>query len=383
MAYEDFLASQQWTNLPPPQFGGGLLDAPTNRYQQIMSQIGQTEQVPQGLLDATGGYKPEIYNITPAQNQAIMKFNSAVEQRLSGGGGSSSVAAQQAAAQAALAQMTPGEQAAVQAMTVPNLVNLMLPFPVQLMMNVMGIDAPGTTSSGGVSSTSGSPMKGIASKGTVGQVANAVTTTGLAIGNAVGGNVGTTAGTTGGGLAGMGSGAAGVAATAAATGSGMGGLGGGSSSGGGGGGGGSSGGSGLGGMGTGAAGAAASAAAGAGGGGGGGGGGGCCFIMLEARYGDGTMDAVVRRYRDEKITDHNKRGYYKLAEVFVPLMRQSKLFKFMVAKTFADPLVSYGKWHYGQNKHGWIFKPVERFWMKVFNTLGSDTKFIRENGETI
>jgi hypothetical protein len=112
-------------------------------------------------------------------------------------------------------------------------------------------------------------------------------------------------------------------------------------------------------------------------------GGSCCFIMLEARYGDGTMDAVVRRYRDEKITDRNKRGYYKLAEVFVPLMRESKLFKFMVAKTFADPLVSYGKWHYGQNRHGWIFKPVERFWMKIFNVLGNDTKFIRENGETV
>jgi hypothetical protein len=119
------------------------------------------------------------------------------------------------------------------------------------------------------------------------------------------------------------------------------------------------------------------------GGGGGGGSGGCCFIMLEARYGDGTMDAVVRRYRDEKITDRNKRGYYKLAEVFVPLMRESRLFKFMVAKTFADPLVSYGKWHYGQNRHGWIFKPVERFWMKIFNVLGNDTKFIRENGETV
>jgi hypothetical protein len=185
-------------------------------------------------------------------------------------------------------------------------------------------------------------------------------------------------------MGGMGSGAAGVAATSAATGGGGGGVGsssGTSSSS-------SSGGSGIGGVGTGAAGAAATAAAtsgssSSGGGGGSGGGSGCCFIMLEARYGDGTMDAVVRRYRDEKITDHNKRGYYKLAEVFVPLMRQSKLFKFMVAKTFADPLVSYGKWHYGQNKHGWIFKPVEKFWMKVFNTLGSDTKFIRENGETV
>jgi len=123
--------------------------------------------------------------------------------------------------------------------------------------------------------------------------------------------------------------------------------------------------------------------AGAGGGGGAGGGAGCCFIMLEARYGDGTMDAVVRRYRDEKITERNKRGYYKLAEVFVPLMRESKLFKFMVAKTFADPLVSYGKWHYGQNKHGWLFKPVEKFWMKVFNVLGTDTQFIRENGQTV
>lgn len=120
-----------------------------------------------------------------------------------------------------------------------------------------------------------------------------------------------------------------------------------------------------------------------GGGGAGGGAGGCCFIMLEARYGDGTMDAVVRRYRDEHITDRNKRGYYKLAEVLVPLMRESKLFKFLVAKTFADPLVSYGKWHYGQNKHGWIFKPVQKFWMKVFDVLGTDTKFIRENGQTV
>jgi hypothetical protein len=339
MANEDFIAGQQWTNLPPPQFGGGLLDAsPVNRYQQIMSQMQQTEQVPKGLLNATGGYRPEIYNITPAQNQAVNKFNAALNKF--GGGGSSSVAAQQSAAQAAFAQMTPGEQAAVQAMTIPSLINLAIPLPVKVLMNVLGVDAPGTTSSGGVSSTSGSPMSGIASKGTKGQVANANTTTSLGISNAASGNVGTTAGTTGGGLAGMGSGAAGVAATSAATG-------------------------------------------GVGGGGGGGGGGGCCFIMLEARYGDGTMDRVVRRYRDEKVTERNKRGYYKLAEVFIPLMRKSKLFSLLVVKTFADPAVCYAKWYYGENKWGWIFKPLERFWMSLFDTLGTDTKFIRENGETI
>lgn len=112
-------------------------------------------------------------------------------------------------------------------------------------------------------------------------------------------------------------------------------------------------------------------------------GGGCCFIMLEARYGDGTMDNVVRRYRDEYMTDRNRRGYYKLAEVLVPLMRKSKVFKWIVTKTFADPLVSYGKYYYGENKHGVIFAPVKSFWMKVFDVIGGDTEFIRENGEVV
>ena len=132
------------------------------------------------------------------------------------------------------------------------------------------------------------------------------------------------------------------------------------------------------------AGSGAGCSAGAGGGGGGvGGGGGCCFIMLEARYGNGTMDSVVRRYRNEKMTDRNRRGYYRLAEVLVPLMRESRVFKFLVTKTFADPLVCYGKYYYGENRWGWIFKPVERFWMRVFDVVGGDTEFIRENGETV
>ena len=110
---------------------------------------------------------------------------------------------------------------------------------------------------------------------------------------------------------------------------------------------------------------------------------GCCFIMLEARYGDGTMDEVVRRYRDEHMTVRNKRGYYKVAEVLVPLMRKSRLAKWLVIKTFADPLVSYGKYYYGQNKHGVIFAPVKSFWMSVFNIVGGDTEFIRENGKVV
>jgi hypothetical protein len=348
MANED-LASQSWTNLPPPQFGGGLLSAPQgNRYQQIMSQMRQFNQpVPQGLLDTSGGYNDKLYDLTAQQGSAVNSFNQSVNQILGSNSAQASMAAQKAAADAAFAQLTPGEQASMRAMEGPNLVNFLTPLPIQILMSVLGASPAGTTSSGGVSSTSGSPMSGIASTGNVGQVANANTTAGMAIGNAAAGNVGTSVGTTGGvssssgsSMGGMGSGAAGVAATSAATG-------------------------------------------GVGGGGGGGGGGGCCFIMLEARYGDGTMDRVVRRYRDEKVTERNKRGYYKLAEVFIPLMRKSKLFSFFVVKTFADPAVCYAKWYYGENKWGWIFKPLEKFWMSLFDTLGTDTKFIRENGETV
>jgi len=183
----------------------------------------------------------------------------------------------------------------------------------------------GTVSSGGTSTSSGSPMGGISATGTSGQAAAAV----AAANNASAANNAA---------------ATGVSASS---------------------------GSPMGGVTTGA------------GGGGGGGGGGCCFIMLEARYGDGTMDRVVRRYRDEKVTERNKRGYYKLAEVFIPLMRKSKLFSFFVVKTFADPAVCYAKWYYGENKWGWIFKPLEKFWMGLFDTLGTDTKFIRENGEVV
>lgn len=115
----------------------------------------------------------------------------------------------------------------------------------------------------------------------------------------------------------------------------------------------------------------------------GGKGGGCCFIMLEARYGTGVLDSVVRRYRDEHITEKNKRGYYKLAEVFIPLMRNSKIFRALIILTLADPAVCYAKWYYGQNNWGWIFTPLKLFWMKLFNTIGTETEFIRENGEVV
>lgn len=398
MAYED-LPSQAWRNLPPAQFNTGLLGqgqmpAPTNYYQQIMQQMAAQPSTVSRLPQLSGGYKPGIFSERTVE-QMVDELNAL---NAAGGRAGGRSAAEQQRIDQFFDAMTPAELAQFQKKNADFINKLLTPMPLQLAdfaAKKMGYQGflPFTLGDGLL----GGEKAGVVTVGEGEAVADGdgvtapsygvISNSGLlglqGVGTSLGAGFGAP-GATSGNAGALGTGPAGMAAGstssvapgATAASLGLHGAGGGGGSSGGGVASGSGGGAAA--MGTGAGGMAAGA-----GGGGGGGGGGCCFIMLEARYGDGTMDAVVRRYRDEKMTDKNRRGYYKLAEVFVPLMRESRIFKFLVAKTFADPLVSYGKYHYGENKHGWLFKPVEKFWMKVFNTLGSDTKFIRENGETV
>lgn len=380
MANEDYLASGGWTSLPPPVQPTGLLSTGLTPYQKAMAQMQEYQAAsnPQlySLLGTSGGYKPGIFSQRSASG-LLSQLGGITDIR---GGGARSPA-EQARINAFFDAMTPAELAEFQQKNA-DVINMILG-PKLLMMAydaITGLNKPTMVEGsytppaqivnamggmGGYNPSLFSPT--VTPVVTVGELSPTTAPSSAPSGGG-GGGVGISGGGAGGGSMGGGGGGGNTGAVSSAVSGGT--LGGtmGIST------------SSLGGIGSGGG---DGGGAGSGGGGGGSGGGGCCFIMLEARYGDGTMDAVVRRYRDEKITDRNKRGYYKLAEVFVPLMRESRLFKFMVAKTFADPLVSYGKWHYGQNRHGWIFKPVERFWMKVFNVLGNDTKFIRENGETV
>ena len=94
----------------------------------------------------------------------------------------------------------------------------------------------------------------------------------------------------------------------------------------------------------------------------------CCFIILEAN--GWPLHPVVRKYRDEHMTDRNRRGYYKVAEVLVPLMRKSRTVHNIVKWGMAEPLTAYGKWYYRQNRWGWILAPVKSFWMNLFEYLG-------------
>jgi hypothetical protein len=377
MATEDYLPSSGWTSQPLSQQPTGLLTTPPamTPYQRAMAEMQQSSTQLNSLLSSSGGYRPGIFK--PRSSEDLLSGLSQITDIRGGGVRSPS---EQARIDAFFDAMTPAELAEFQKKNA-DFLNMVLG-PGLLGAVFKFLTKPSEATDGAVTSpvsmsnvvgTPLGPLGGydpsifapapvvITDLGPLAPAPAAPAAVATGGGGSGGRGVGTASGGGGGSSSGGGGGGGSTGAVSSAVSGGT--LGGtmgiGTSS--------------LGGVGSG----------GSSGGGSSGGGGGCCFIMLEARYGDGTMDTVVRRYRDEKITDRNKRGYYKLAEVFVPLMRESKLFKFMVAKTFADPLVSYGKWHYGENRHGWIFKPIERFWMKVFNVLGNDTKFIRENGETV
>lgn len=107
----------------------------------------------------------------------------------------------------------------------------------------------------------------------------------------------------------------------------------------------------------------------------------CCFIFLEEN--DGILDSVARRARDELMTPKNRRGYYKLSEVLVPLMRKYNSVKFAVRWGMVKPMLMAGKWKYGQNKIGKLCAPIAHFWLGIFDYLGGDHPFRRENGEVV
>lgn len=104
----------------------------------------------------------------------------------------------------------------------------------------------------------------------------------------------------------------------------------------------------------------------------------CCFIMLEVENSD-SLDPYVRKYRDEMLNEYNYKGYYKLAEVVVPLMRKSKLVKWFFYLTFVYPAKSWAYTHYTGKGLGFLFSPLRPLWLNLFEYLGKDHKLRSED----
>ena len=109
--------------------------------------------------------------------------------------------------------------------------------------------------------------------------------------------------------------------------------------------------------------------------------GGCCFIFLEAY--DGKLPWVVRAYRDQHMTPKNRRGYYRLADKLVPLMRKSRAVKHLVRFLMTKPMTFYGKYFYKLNPWGVLAAPITAFWLLVFDLMGRKAPYVRSNGEVV
>jgi hypothetical protein len=109
--------------------------------------------------------------------------------------------------------------------------------------------------------------------------------------------------------------------------------------------------------------------------------GGCCFIFLEAY--DGKLPWVVRAYRDQHMTPKNRRGYYRLADKLVPLMRKSKIVKHLVRFLMTKPMTFYGKYFYKLNPWGVLAAPIAAFWLLIFDLMGHKAPYVRSNGEVV
>lgn len=109
-------------------------------------------------------------------------------------------------------------------------------------------------------------------------------------------------------------------------------------------------------------------------------GGGCCFIFIEAQRG---LDPVVRAYRDKKMNVRNRRGYYRMADWLVPLMRKSRVVMEVVRWAMVRPCVAYGRAWMGYNHVGKIFAPLVGMWRVVWAILGTRSPYIRRGTKEV
>lgn len=87
---------------------------------------------------------------------------------------------------------------------------------------------------------------------------------------------------------------------------------------------------------------------------------------------------AARKIRDEWCSDREKRGYYRISEVCVPVIKGNKIASKAVYLTFVKPVVSCAN-----GTAGFISRFAVKTWFKLFDFIGGDKPFTRSNGEVV
>lgn len=101
-------------------------------------------------------------------------------------------------------------------------------------------------------------------------------------------------------------------------------------------------------------------------------GGGICSCHNLRTLDEGELEESLREFRDAHFDPYGllERGYKRMAEWFVPLVKGSSLIKMLGRMFMLFPLSSVSGWVKGENKFGWLYLPFAYFWISFWKLYG-------------
>lgn len=97
----------------------------------------------------------------------------------------------------------------------------------------------------------------------------------------------------------------------------------------------------------------------------------CCWTFAEAFYGWDNIPDSVRVSRDLHYTPQRREGYRMMSRWLVPKMQQSKVWRVVVNALLIKPMTSHAEWYVNGKGFGWIFSPLQKTYLAVWEHYGA------------
>jgi hypothetical protein len=97
----------------------------------------------------------------------------------------------------------------------------------------------------------------------------------------------------------------------------------------------------------------------------------CCWTFAEAFYGWDNIPDSVRVSRDLHYTPQRREGYRMMSRFLVPKMQQSKVWRAVVNALLIKPMTSHAEWYVNGKGFGWIFSPLQKTYLAVWEHYGA------------
>lgn len=97
----------------------------------------------------------------------------------------------------------------------------------------------------------------------------------------------------------------------------------------------------------------------------------CCWTFAEAYYGWDNIPDSVRVSRDLHYTPQRREGYRMMSRFLVPKMQQSKVWRAVVNVLLIKPMTSHAEWYVNGKGFGWIFSPLQKTYLAVWEHYGA------------